>query len=326
MVSKIIPNAFQSPNDYVDVAMELLTGEECKCLFFAARHILGWQDKINSREGVISLSMFERGYSDASGARYGGTGSSRAAVQNALDALVAYRLLVKLGEPTSDGQRWQLGDAPDWDGLAQRAAAWADERRLRTEKATAVRQANRAAGTSDVPVRGTNHPQYVGRTDASTSDVLNQNQSKPIQSQSDPEPPRANIFTLYEEVFGIIPPTIVDALKDAVQEFPADWITDAFKLTRDRRGRSWKYTRAILDNWSKFGRDDQKPASPPPPSKSTPPKPDPLKERIETILTTLPLDPPADYLPGDPQRAFAWKTTGRRAVARQLAEKESHDV
>ena len=273
MVAKIIPNAFQSPNDYVDVAMELLSGEEYKCLSFAARHILGWQDKINSREGVISLSMFEHGYTDASGGRYGGTGINRAAIQAALEALTIHRLLVKLGDPTPDGQRWQLGESPDWEGLAQRRAQQAADRRRRTEKATAARQASRAAGTSDVPVRGTYQSQYVGRTDASTSDVLNQSHIKTNQNQREEPADRPNIFILYEQTFGLISPTIVDALKDAAQEFPADWLADAFELTHKRRGRTWNYTRAILDNWQKFGRDPQPPA-PQPSSPAAAPEPE----------------------------------------------------
>lgn len=272
MAAKIIPNAFQSPNDYVDAAMELLTGEEYKCLSFAARHILGWQDKINARAGVISLSMFERGYTDSGGERYGGTGITRAAIQRALKSLVTYRLLIELGEPTPEGQRWQLGSAPDWDGLRQRASEKAAAARDRTAKAAAARRAKREAGTSDVPVRGTYQERYVGRTEGGSSDVLNQNQSNPFQNQ---ETPRARIFELYEQTFGLITPTYVDDVKDAANEFPADWLEDAFKLTQAKGGRSWPYTRKILDGWQKHGRGtspDKPPASP---------KPDAFNEGVE---------------------------------------------
>ncbi len=258
MTATIIPNAFQSPNSYVDVSMELLSGEEYKCLSFAARHILGWQDKINAREGVISLSMFEHGYADASGTRYGGTGVNRATLIAALEQLVTYGLLIKIGDPTPDGQRWQLGASPDWDGLTKRRDAQVETQRARTAKATAAKQAKReAGGTSDVPVRGTNQSQYVGRTDAGTSDVLNQSHIKTNQNQRDEDAERPNIFRLYEQMFGGITPTAADDLKDAAQEYPADWIKDAFDLTRQRRGRSWKYTLAILENWRRFGRDEK---------------------------------------------------------------------
>ncbi|MBK8035329.1 MAG: DnaD domain protein [Chloroflexi bacterium] len=268
MAAKIIPNSFQSPNDYVDVAMELLTGEEYKCLSFAARHILGWQDKINSREGVISLSMFEHGYTDGGGEHYGGTGITRAAVQTALRSLVTFKLLIELGEPTPEGQRWQLGSAPDWDGLMQRDAEKKVAARDRTAKATAARLAKREAGTSDVPVRATNQSQYVARTEGGSSDVLNQNQSNPFQKQ---EIARARIFELYEQAFGLITPSDVDDLKDAQQEFSAEWIEDAFKLTKNKGGRSWKYTRKILDGWQKQGRGapPNKPAPEPPPPVDT---------------------------------------------------------
>ena len=265
MAAKIIPNSFQTPNDYVDTAMELLTGEEYKCLSFAARHILGWQDKINSREGVISLSMFEHGYTDGGGEHYGGTGITRAAVQVALRSLVTYKLLIELGEPTPEGQRWQLGSAPDWDGLMQRDAEKKAAARDRTAKATAARVATREGGTSDVPVRATNQSQYVGRTEGGSSDVLNQSHSKPSQNQ---ESTRARIFELYEQTFGLITPTYVDDLKDAAEEFPLDWLEDAFKLTKEKGGRSWKYTRKILDGWQKHGRitSASKPAPEPPPT------------------------------------------------------------
>lgn len=268
MAAKIIPNSFQSPNDYVDVAMELLTGEEYKCLSFAARHILGWQDKINSREGVISLSMFEHGYTDGGGEHYGGTGITRAAVQTALRSLVTFKLLIELGEPTPEGQRWQLGSAPDWDGLLQRDAEKKAAARDRTAKATAARLAKREAGTSDVPVRATNQSQYVGRTEGGSSDVLNQNQSNPFQNQ---EITRARIFELYEQTFGLITPTYVDDLKDATNEFPLEWLEDAFALTKDKGGRTWKYTRKILDGWQKHGRGapPNKPALEPPPPVDT---------------------------------------------------------
>lgn len=261
MAAKIIPNSFQSPNAYVDMAMELLTGEEYKCLSFAARHILGWQDKINSREGVISLSMFERGYALESGERYGGTGITRAAIQTALKALTAYKLLIELGEPTPEGQRWQLGGAPDWYGLLQRDAEKKKSARERTAKATAARLGKRAAGTSDVPVRDTYQSQYVARTDAGTSDVLNQSHDQ--SHDQNQEITRARIFELYEQTFGLITPSVVDDLKDAEHEYPADWIVDAFAATTKNGGRSWAYTRKILEGWRKNGREPKAPTAPP---------------------------------------------------------------
>lgn len=281
MAAKIIPNSFQSPNAYVDTAMELLTGEEYKCLSFAARHILGWQDKINSREGVISLSMFEHGYADSSGTHYGGTGITRAAIQTALEQLVTFKLLLKLGDPTPDGQRWQLGDTPDFDALKARRDRQVEAGRQHTAKATAARLAKREAGTSDVPVRATNQEQYVGRTDAGSSDVLNQNHvQNHLQSH---EITRARIFDLYEQTFGMITPTYVDDLKDAANEFPVDWLEDAFKLTKDKGGRSWPYTRKILDGWQKNGRGPAPAPKSEPPAASAPPSE--LHQKLAAALT-----------------------------------------
>ena len=277
MPAKIIPNSFQSPNDYVDVFMELLSGEEYKCLSFAARHILGWQDKINAREGVISLSMFADGYTTESGTHYGGTGINRTALVAALEALVTYRLLIKVGDPTPEGQRWLLGDDADWDGLTKRRDNRVAAVRLRTKKGRAAAEAKRA-GLSDRPgevVYGIDRGESIGQTGAGLSDRLNQNHlQNQDQNQRESAPPRANIFTLYEQVFGPISLTHVNELKAALEDYPEDWIADAFALTKKNRGRSWKYTYTILEGWRKHGRDEKpQPATKPAASEpETPPE------------------------------------------------------
>src|SRR6185503_3850332 len=87
-MTNILPNSFQSPNDYIDLGMELLTSQEFQCLIFATRHILGWQDKINNRQRIMSLTMFQNGFTTPSGQHFGGTGLSRHAILKALDGLV----------------------------------------------------------------------------------------------------------------------------------------------------------------------------------------------------------------------------------------------
>lgn len=198
MTNTILPNAFQSPNEYVDTGMELLTPEEFKCLMFAARHILGWEDKINERQRIMSLTMFERGYTSAKTGRYfAGTGLSRAAIVKALAILVEGNLLTKLDE-TADGQRYELSDAPNWDYLRKRR----DETLAKNRQRTANARAN-LSSKSDTPaavsptnqqevspthqhvVSDTDQERLVAFTDAGQSDLRNQNQSLSLSPDSD---------------------------------------------------------------------------------------------------------------------------------------------
>lgn len=172
-MSKIIPNTFQTPNSYVDTAMELLTPEEYKCLSFAARHILGWQDKINKRRGVISVSMFERGYTTSEGTNYGGTGLGINAVLRAVDELVRFEFLIPIGSPTSDGQEYELGQSPKWDLMLERREEWLAKNRRRTEKARAARQSKRGV-LSDKALCPTKEERFVAQNDSGLSDKRNQ--------------------------------------------------------------------------------------------------------------------------------------------------------
>lgn len=198
MTNKILPNTYQAFNIYVDQAMELLTGEEVKCLDFATRHILGWQDKVNMRRANISISRFVDGFTYKDGTRHGGTGLNRAAVIKALNELHRFGLVVKIGEAGTNGQEFELGESPNWALMIERREAKDAANRKRTakgaEKALSKRRAEKAAkaGTSHAPaagstshepeaVRPTNQQRSVARTGAGTSDVRNQNH---LQNQS----------------------------------------------------------------------------------------------------------------------------------------------
>lgn len=67
-------------------------------------------------------------------------------------------------------------------------------------------------------------------------------------------PERVNIYALYERNIGALTPHIADELKDAEQEYAAEWIEDAIKLAIERNKRSWAYIRKILENWKQEGR------------------------------------------------------------------------
>lgn len=57
-----------------------------------------------------------------------------------------------------------------------------------------------------------------------------------------------NIFQLYEQNIGIVQPILVDELKEAEKEYPAQWIQEAFLEAANRNARNWKYISKILAN------------------------------------------------------------------------------
>ncbi|MBN2117693.1 MAG: DnaD domain protein [Anaerolineales bacterium] len=65
---------------------------------------------------------------------------------------------------------------------------------------------------------------------------------------------RPNIFRLYEENIGPLTPLIADALKDAEETYPAEWVADTIDLAVRNNKRSWKYCEAILKRWKEEGR------------------------------------------------------------------------
>ncbi|MBV8695216.1 MAG: DnaD domain protein [Chloroflexi bacterium] len=65
---------------------------------------------------------------------------------------------------------------------------------------------------------------------------------------------RPNIFVLYEQNIGLLSPLIADELKDAADQYPAEWIEAAFREAVQQNKRNWKYIRAILRRWETEGR------------------------------------------------------------------------
>jgi len=65
-----------------------------------------------------------------------------------------------------------------------------------------------------------------------------------------------NIFALYEENIGMLTPIIADELKAAEKLYPAGWISEAFRIAVSRNVRKWDYISAILERWSREGKDD----------------------------------------------------------------------
>jgi DnaD/phage-associated family protein len=65
---------------------------------------------------------------------------------------------------------------------------------------------------------------------------------------------RPNIFVLYEQNIGLLSPLIADQLKDAADQYPAEWIEAAFREAVQHNTRKWSYISAILRRWETEGR------------------------------------------------------------------------
>ena len=61
------------------------------------------------------------------------------------------------------------------------------------------------------------------------------------------------IFSLYEREIGPLTPIIGDALKDAIETYPVEWIEDSIQLSARNNVRKWSYAEAILSDWQTNG-------------------------------------------------------------------------
>lgn len=201
----ILPNAFQISNLYIDRAMSLLTDPELRVLLFTIRHIMGWQDKITDRKGCISLTMYENGFTTKAGVHYNGCGLKRGAIIKAIQQLVEFGFIARIGKPSDKGQEYQLIDSIDWVKLEARQSAKQALDIKRTAKATNTR----VSSTSDVPVTSDvtmqgNVPRTmqgnVGRTESKS--YSNTNTKSAVQSTDGRDP----VFdAVAEYIFNINP-------------------------------------------------------------------------------------------------------------------------
>lgn len=169
----LVPNSFQHPNMYVDWLHFYLTPEEVVVLDKAIREILGWEEHISDRKARIALSVFVNG---KVGVKSGkqlclGCGLGLQATRKALAALNRYRILVKDGRPTQEGQMFRLQDKAhhiDWDGLEERRRKWDEANEKRTKSATKASLAARGL-TSDAGGNVARYPNPLGSDPESTT-------------------------------------------------------------------------------------------------------------------------------------------------------------
>ena len=65
------------------------------------------------------------------------------------------------------------------------------------------------------------------------------------------------IFRLYEEHIGTITPLVGERLLAAVENYPPEWIEEAFREAAELNKRNWRYVERILQNWAQEGRGDE---------------------------------------------------------------------
>ena len=68
---------------------------------------------------------------------------------------------------------------------------------------------------------------------------------------------RLNIYVLYEQNIGLLTPLLADELRQAEEDYPAEWIEQAFREAVSLNKRSWRYILAILERWRTEGRGDE---------------------------------------------------------------------
>jgi DnaD/phage-associated family protein len=66
---------------------------------------------------------------------------------------------------------------------------------------------------------------------------------------------RPTVFALYEQNIGLLQPMIAEELREAEQTYPRDWIEEAFRIAVGNNARNWRYIRAILERWTREGKD-----------------------------------------------------------------------
>jgi len=61
---------------------------------------------------------------------------------------------------------------------------------------------------------------------------------------------------VYEQEISTLTPSVTEALAEAAERYPEQWIVDALRLAAQRNARSWRYAEGILRRWEAEGRDD----------------------------------------------------------------------
>ena len=63
-----------------------------------------------------------------------------------------------------------------------------------------------------------------------------------------------DIFSLYEENIGMLTPMTAEEIKDALTQYPEEWIREAIKEAVNANKRNWRYISRILERWTTEGK------------------------------------------------------------------------
>jgi DNA replication protein len=113
---------------------------------------------------------------------------------------------------------------------------------------------------AEIRMRGESVPVYFFNSPKGRAAVtaIQNMEWRPEDDQSAPvelAPERPNIYALYEQNIGPITPLLGETLADAEDEYPANWIEEAFRIAVEKNVRNWRYVEAILRRWHERGYD-----------------------------------------------------------------------
>lgn len=251
--SRIIPNAYQSPNFYVDDLLNLLTGEEWKCMSFLIRKTLGWQKtKDRLAKSVIANA----------------TGLSESTVEKCMANLKAFGLALRLSEnnAANDGIEWgvQMDDEQiNWSALEERRQQIIAKNVERTEAARKAAAYKRALGWDEMGgdvAHGGDVGQTAGGdvTQTAGGDV-GQGTQKTIKA-NEKEREIASTDSAFPEIVNALE-ALVGGLKgdDArligiwLEKHTVERIKQAIEVARGNGARSAKYVDEVLISWEAHG-------------------------------------------------------------------------
>lgn len=71
----------------------------------------------------------------------------------------------------------------------------------------------------------------------------------------------SNIFALYEQNISTLTPIIAEKLREAEENYPPDWIHEAFTEAVKNNKRNWAYISSILTKWNIQGKYSAEPSA-----------------------------------------------------------------